>query len=589
MAASEVGEPRTGSQWDAWRRARWPALWLVGLAAGAWLLTLGLTHERTADHRVTAVLVTMVGWSFVASGLVAWRRRPSNRLGPLMVVLGLTWIAGYLMFFPRSAIGFSASVWVRDAWYVLLVLFLVSFPEGRLASRTGLLLVAAFVLSAGPLELAWLLFWDPGLPPGSALVAWPNQSVASAIDWAQRLIIVTGAFLVTALLAARWWRASPPLRRGLTPLLAGAVALLAWNSALGVSKLTGTDAPELIQIALLVALITVPVGVLLDILRARLARLAVGDLVLELRRNPAPGDLRAALARALGDPSLELAYWLPEYETYAALDGHPLELPADPRRLTHMVDRAGTPVAALVHDPSLREEPALLDSVGAAAGIALENARLHSELLARLEELRGAGTRVVEAMQSERRRLERDLHDGAQQRLVALSLELGMLEARLGDDADARRSVEQARRELGQSLDELRELARGIHPAVLTGHGLEVALESVVARAPVPVRLTVQLDARLPEPVEVAAYFLVSEGLTNVAKYSHASAASVDIVRTNGDVVVEVADDGVGGANAAEGSGLRGLADRVEALGGHLHVTSPPGDGTRVRAEIPCA
>jgi signal transduction histidine kinase len=362
----------------------------------------------------------------------------------------------------------------------------------------------------------------------------------------------------------------------LTPLVAGAGMLLVANGSLVVSRLTGNDAPELIDIAALIALIAVAVGVLIDILRARLARLAVGDLVLELRGNPAPRDLRAALARALGDPSLKLAYWLPEYETYADLEGHPLELPGDARRVTQMLDRAGEPVAALVHDPSLRDEPALLDSVGAAAGIALENARLHSELLARLEELRGAGTRIVEAMQSERRRLERDLHDGAQQRLVALSLELGMLEARLGDDADARRSVEKARHELTQSLQELRELARGIHPAVLTGHGLEVALESLVARAPVPVRLTVRLDARLPEPVEVAAYFLVSEGLTNIAKYAHASAASVEVGRANGDVVVEVADDGIGGADATTGSGLRGLADRIEALGGHLHVTSRP-------------
>ena len=588
MAASEVAEPRTGTERHAWRRAWWPALWLVGLAAGGWLLALGLTDERAAGHRVTAVLATVVGWSFVASGLIAWRRRPTNRLGPLMLVLGLTWLAGYLMIFSGSAIVFTAGVWVRDAWVVPFVLFLLAFPEGRVDSRAAMGLVAAFAFTAGPLELAWLLFWDPGRPPDNALLAWPDDAAASAIDWVQRVIFVGGSFVLTAVLATRWWRASPPLRRGLTPLLAGGVALLISNASLGISKLTGTDPPDLIQTAQLIALITVAVGVLVDMLRARLARLAVGDLVLELRRNPDPGDLRAALARALGDPSLELAYWLPEYSTYATLDGHPLELPADSRRVTHMVDRNGGPVAALVHDPSLREEPALLDSVGAAAGIALENARLHSELLARLEELRGAGTRVVEAMQSERRRLERDLHDGAQPRRVALSRELGLRESRRGDDSESRHAVAQARHELTRSLDELRELARGIHPAVLTGHGLEVALESLAARAPVPVRVSVRLDSRLPEPVEVAAYFLVSEGLTNVAKYARASVASVEIARDNGIVVVEVADDGVGGADAAAGSGLRGLTDRVEALGGHLRVTSVVGQGTCMRAEIPC-
>jgi signal transduction histidine kinase len=336
-----------------------------------------------------------------------------------------------------------------------------------------------------------------------------------------------------------------------------------------------------LQNLVLLALIGVPIGVLVDILRARLARLGVGDLVLDLSRNREPAHVRDALARALGDPSLRVAYWLPEFATYADVDGEPMELPDDPNRVTSMVDRTGEPVAALLHDPSLRDEPALLDAVGAAAGIALENARLHAEV-------RAAGTRVLEATQSERRRLERDLHDGAQQRLVALSLELGMLEAKLGDDPDARKRLAEARGELTRSLDELRELARGLHPAVLTGHGLEIALEGLATRAPVPVRLTVAVDGRLPEAVEVATYFVVSESLTNVAKYAQASTASVDVVRANGDVVIDVVDDGVGGADAAAGSGLRGLADRVEALGGHLRVTSPAGDGTRLHAEIPC-
>jgi signal transduction histidine kinase len=202
--------------------------------------------------------------------------------------------------------------------------------------------------------------------------------------------------------------------------------------------------------------------------------------------------------------------------------------------------------------------------------------------------VRAAGTRVLQATQSERRRLERDLHDAAQQRLVALSLELGMLQARLVEGPDARSAVEQARRELTQSLEELRELAGGIHPAILSGHGLEVALEGLAARAPVPVRLTIELESRLPEAVEGAIYFLVSESLTNVAKYAHASSATVDVVRANGDLLVDIADDGVGGASAERGSGLRGLADRVEALGGPLVVTSPEANGTRVRAEIPC-
>jgi signal transduction histidine kinase len=285
---------------------------------------------------------------------------------------------------------------------------------------------------------------------------------------------------------------------------------------------------------------------------------------------------------------LELAFWLPEYESYSDLDGRPIELPEDGGRTATPIDRDGRHVAALIHDASLRDEPALLDAVGAAAGIALENARLQAELRARLLELKESRARVIEATDTERRRLERDLHDGAQQRLVAISLELGRLEERAESDPGMKEAIERTKREAEESLRELRELARGIHPALVTDHGLAVALEALIARAPIRVGLDVDLDSRLPEPVEVAIYYTVSECLTNVAKYARASATTVAVSRDSGQVVVEVTDDGVGGANTEGGSGLRGLADRVEALDGRLRVWSPPGRGTRVRAEIPC-
>jgi signal transduction histidine kinase len=214
---------------------------------------------------------------------------------------------------------------------------------------------------------------------------------------------------------------------------------------------------------------------------------------------------------------------------------------------------------------------------------------LHAELHARLEELRGSRARIVQAGQSERQRLERDLHDGAQQRLIALSLELKLLEHELSENSDATRRLDDAQHEITQSLEELRAVARGIHPAVLTGHGLAVALEQVAARASVPVRLAVVPDGRFPEQVEVAAYYVVAESLTNVDKHACASRASVQIGQVSDDLVVEVVDDGIGGADSEQGSGLRGLADRVEALGGRLRVWTPRGGGTRVRAEIPCA
>jgi signal transduction histidine kinase len=311
--------------------------------------------------------------------------------------------------------------------------------------------------------------------------------------------------------------------------------------------------------------------------------------VLELQTEQAPPDLRDSLARALRDPSLALAYWLPDFGVYVDLDGRPVQLEDLDGRATTLIDRDGAHIAALIHDPALADEPELLDAVSAAAGIALENGRLHAELRARLEELRGSRARIVEAAQQERQLLERNLHDGAQQRLIALSLELSMLKGRLDGDSDAVEGIDRARREIAASLAELREIARGIHPAVVSGHGLAVALEQLAARAPLPVDLRVEIERRLPEALEVAAYYVVSESLTNIAKHAHANTARVEVVQDEDELVLEVVDDGVGGADSERGTGLRGLADRVEALNGRLRVWTPQGGGTRVKAEIPCA
>jgi len=214
-------------------------------------------------------------------------------------------------------------------------------------------------------------------------------------------------------------------------------------------------------------------------------------------------------------------------------------------------------------------------------------ARLDAELRARLEELRASRARLVQAGDDERRRLERDLHDGAQSRLVALALMLGQVQRRIDGDAGASALLDRARGELNTSLAELRELARGIHPPALTERGLGPALRVLAARAPVPVALDTGADVRLPQPVEIAAYFIVSEALTNVAKYANASHATVKLANGGESLVVEVRDDGVGGAQPGTGSGLSGLADRVGACDGSLSVLSPPGEGTLVRAVLP--
>jgi signal transduction histidine kinase len=254
------------------------------------------------------------------------------------------------------------------------------------------------------------------------------------------------------------------------------------------------------------------------------------------------------------------------------------------------VELHGRGIGALVHDQAPIEQPQPAPTAGAATALALENQRLAAELLARIEELSTACARLIEAGDAERRRLERDLHDGAQSRLVALALALKLRLARTQLEPGSRAAIllEESSAELQASLDELRALARGIHPAVLTQRGLAAALRALADRAPGPVEIEGVPPERLPPAIETAVYFVVAEALTNVAKYADARSATVTLTRAAGELAVEVADDGVGGADAASGTGLRGLTDRVGALGGRLELESPSGGGTRVRARIPC-
>ena len=563
---------------------------LAGCAAAAFSFSLALRSDLVSgelgEPLVIAFLSSFLTVAYVLCGLIAWSRRPASRFGPLMVAAG---VANFLtgLSWTTSDVPFTIGQSFDLIPPVLFLHVFLAYPSGRLRSRSERILVAAAYGTAIVLQLVRMALG--GFGPHNLIEVSPDPGAGLAVLRVQLVAVSVFCLCGLGILVARRVREGRPLRRSLA-LLTDAFALgLVMIPFLLVSAAFGGPMVAEIRWATFLTLGLAPVAFLIGLLHDRLVRSSVGDLFVELREDPVPADVRDALARALRDPSLTLGFWLPEYGTFADLDGRPLKLPeGDAKRAMTLIDRDGAHVAVLLHDPALDDERELLAAVTAAAGIALENGRLHAALRARLEELKGSRARMVDAGQRERKRLERDLHDGAQQRLIALSLELGLLEDGLQTDPGTQKRLDQARREIAKSLEELRAVARGIHPAVVSGHGLEVALEQLAARAPVPVRLRVTIGSRLPEPLEVAAFYLVSEGLVNIAKHAHALTASVDVERINGNVVIEVLDDGVGGADSERGSGLRGMADRVEALDGRLQVWTPRGGGTRLRAEMPC-
>jgi signal transduction histidine kinase len=393
---------------------------------------------------------------------------------------------------------------------------------------------------------------------------------------------------LTIVLLRRWMAAARPLRWALLPALVGALALLVGAAVNILNKLT-IDVPDALRWTLLLTFAMVPLAVMVGALRIHLARAGVARLLVELRASAPTLDLRDALARALGDPSLHLAFWLPKLGYYADAHGQPVAVDETrPGRARTYIERSGDRIAVVDHDATLRGEPELLDAVTAAAGMALENGQLQAELKARLEELEGSRARIVEAGQLERKRLERNLHDGTQQRLVLLAMELSVLERELRDDPESSLQVRHARAEIATSLAELRDVARGLYPAGLSTYGLRAALRSAVSRAAVPVALDVQISDSLPEPVEVAAYYVVSESLANVGKHARATSCTVSVIQRDGRLSVEVGDDGIGGVDPTRGSGLLGLRDRVDALGGDLVVGAGVEGGTCLRATLPC-
>jgi signal transduction histidine kinase len=572
---------------------RW-ALLALGVVLAGWIIGgewVSIHQHVPENHFIDA----LGGLSFLVAGLVALDRRPGNAIGKLMIAYVIVSYCGNwsnLQVTALPAIGSLGSQLTGP----ILAQMLLSYPTGRLRTRFERFVIGLIYAVALGVSLVILLAFDPRAD-GCARCAWEpapfpsRDAVLTAQLVAQRLGIAVFLLLLVAVWL-RWRRATQAERRGLAPLWVAAFIYLVVGlmGAFGSPDTTGDPFAYLIWELRSVLQIALPFVFLWGLLSTRLARSAVGDLVMELDKPLLPGELRASLARTLGDPLLQLLYARQGQDGWVDAEGQRSSLPRQrsgrQARTVTVVERAGEPLAALIHDPAL--DQGLVRAAAAAAGMAIVNERLQAEVRAQLEEVRASRQRIVEAGDAERRRVERNLHDGAQQRMVTLALELAMLRERAAGDPAMAASLDQAAAELKQAIAELRELARGIHPAILTEEGLPAAVEALADRSPVEVRVVADFDQRLPAPIEATAYFVVAESLANVAKYARASVAQVELSRCDAILRVVVTDDGVGGADASRGSGLRGLDDRVAAVRGSFRVDNPPGGGARVLAEIPC-
>jgi PAS domain S-box-containing protein len=690
------------------RRAAFALAIVVALAeaTGAVVLVVASHHE---PHKVTQLTLALTaGLSFVTAGLVAMARRPENRTGVYLAAVGYLWFLGALGDANDDTV-YTVGALFGSLAFIPFTALVLSFPTGRLVPRPDRLIVrltAAFILLYPPL----LLIFDRHPSSchscgNSVVVLYQSSTVESIMEAVDTAIVVALVGAVAAVLVRRFHGATPASRRILTPVYAASVAALALLVLGNLVSNFSTGVADALAPVFLICFAAVPFAFLYGILRSHLARGSVARLVVAIGEGR---PLRDAIADALGDPSVELAYAVAE-GGFVDRDGRRFALPAPGSgRSATTVEQDGRRIGAIVHDDSLLEEPELTTSVAATVALALDNERLEAELRAQYdflttivdtapsllvsldaegrirnlnpatvaatgyrdeeevrgryfwdvfidadereamitrfhaaapdhppaeyenifvntrgerrviawrsapvvddtgallrivaggldvtqrklqeEELRASRTRLVAAGDEARRRLERNLHDGAQQRLVSLSLALRLAQSKVDEaPAESKEILAQASDELALALEELRELARGIHPAILTDRGLAAALESLAARAPLPVALTAP-ETRLPAPLEAAAYYVVSEAIANVVKHADATAVEVSVTTPDGLVVVSVADDGRGGADPSSGSGLRGLGDRLAVLDGRLRVESRDGGGTRVVAEIP--
>jgi signal transduction histidine kinase len=531
-------------------------LGLVGLAG----LAVGLAAELVGGNPGASaqwILDLATGWTLIGCGLVAVWKHPEGRTGWLMVATGFTWFLTNFAEVRAAAIAWLAT----HAVYLHrgpLVHLLLTYPSWRSRSQ----------LTRGAIAVGY----------AAAIITpiWRNE--AATIILAALLVVVCARVYVRSI---GWLRRA----RRIALQAATGLSLVLAGTAAARMLLPAGDVSVLSLVLYEVTLCLLAGGLLAGLLAAPWQRVLVADLVVEL--GEARSDtLRGELARALGDRSLELGYWLPDRRTYVDTDGSALTLPTpSSNRSMTVLERGGQPVAALVHDPAVLDDPGLVEAVSSAAQLAAANAQLRAEVQSQVEELAASRSRILEAADEQRRQLESRLHDGAAARLRGTDVILRS-GRRSATGEQTRAEIAHAEDQLQHTLEELHRLANGLHPRVLTEQGLSDALADLVRDVPLQVSLEVT-KAELPARVAAAAYFIFAEALSNAAKHAAASRITVVVTTSDGRINVEIADDGVGGADASRGSGLRGLADRFEALGGGLLVDSVPGHGTRLAAEIP--
>src|SRR4051794_18683335 len=574
----------------------------AGLAAGA---GVAVAHSPYFQHPAVhgALYGTLIA-AMTTVACIALHRGIERRVWLVLLTLALYSATALDTLAPPGLDVLGQVAWA--AVLVVVVYILLSFPEGRLPDQVARGVVAMTALTA---VLVWgaLLATaerlpefmpasrcDAGCPRNPVRIVGGDATVSDALavaSWS----LTAGALIAVAVALTFRMRTAPSIsRRTTSPILVAVLAVAGTFAAAAVARAGGAAPATLERLGWFstATSLTVPCAFLAGMLGARVfAGGALERLVARLSAGAHDVDARRVLAEALGDPSLTVAYWRAQRSEYVDARGHPVPAPEKASgRATTIVRQDGDPLAMIIHDAALRAEPGLVGAAGGAALMMLENARLEADLRASVADLRASRSRLASAADAGRREIERDLHDGAQQRLVALRMRLAEAEAQAAPDDELRRSLGELGADAEETIDELRSLAHGVYPAVLIDHGLASALTSVAGRSALSVRVETALSGRLAPAIEAAVYFCCLEAIQNAAKHAGASATVTVRVRAHaGGVAFEIRDDGVGFDvdDVHGGHGLTNLNDRVAAVGGDVHVASGHGAGTTVRGDVP--